>query len=178
MYYTLDPNPLQYQTFLPQPRYTPKPPLFPLFTIYNPHLLPLATPFPKQNTHNIFKPFLESNDLVILSQISDILTCNLCNTYFSDAITTSCNHTFCLKCFMKFSDNKEKCPYCKSQAIPVRSSSLIHKLSQLTSMLTCSTPRNQFLRSPYYPSGIPAPSQYNSFIPPSALHCSEQPRHP
>ncbi|XP_069747120.1 LON peptidase N-terminal domain and RING finger protein 2-like isoform X2 [Narcine bancroftii] len=61
-------------------------------------------------TFNEFSPPVElSNKLVDPSDFE----CSLCMRLFFEPITTSCGHTFCLRCLERCLDHNSRCPLCK-----------------------------------------------------------------
>ena len=84
----------------------------------------------------IIRPLLPPNDLIILFQITNNLTCRICNKYFSDPITTACNHTFCRSCLNGLDTEEHTCPDCTSPTLPLHSSILVQKLSNLIAKLS------------------------------------------
>uniref|UniRef100_A0A4W3JW50 Si:ch1073-440b2.1 n=1 Tax=Callorhinchus milii TaxID=7868 RepID=A0A4W3JW50_CALMI len=61
-------------------------------------------------THEDFKATREvSSELIDASD----LECSLCMRLFYEPVTTSCGHTFCLKCLERCLDHNSSCPLCK-----------------------------------------------------------------
>ncbi|XP_071947905.1 polycomb group RING finger protein 3-like isoform X2 [Antedon mediterranea] len=51
--------------------------------------------------------------VVLLREINDQITCRLCDGYLIDATTiTECLHTFCKSCLVKYLEENVKCPIC------------------------------------------------------------------
>ena len=157
----------------PYPRlssYSPSHQTFP-FTIFNPLTPSPPNSLTQYNPNFTVKPFLRPEDLVILSQISKTLTCDLCDNFFSHPVTTVCNHTFCFDCFNKCPDKDHTCPICTGQTLPLLSPAIVHKLARLIAKLEIPTPPKQqpsyTTYSPQFLPHNPSPHPHPYFFTPS-----------